>query len=423
MSEVLLITLLGFLGSFGHCIGMCGPLSVAFSLSSQQILQPWYNPVFFHCCLNGGRLVSYMVTGGIIGALGSVVVAGGQIAGIDSQVRQGFAILTGVLLLWLGLQQINPQFLPPVPFLHPLWQSKLHHHLVKGMERLSFTSHWGVPTALGLLWGFIPCGFLYTAQIKAAETGSLWKGAMVMFAFGLGTLPAMAGIGLSSERMGANQRQQLFQKGGWVTLTIGILTLTRSSEMVDYTGYGAFVFLCLALVARPVHNLCPHLLLYRRTLGLVSFFLSLAHLFHMVEHSLAWNLQAIPFLIPLHQTGMIAGLMALIAMVPMAITSTDRWTMRLGSRWRRLHLLGIPALLLCVAHIILSGSNYLGSLQWNTIHWIRSSILAGIFGFILLLREPRVWALMKLQPSYTQADLGTKQPLLDNEEGFPVAPK
>ena len=71
--ELLPLTLLGFLGSFGHCVGMCGPLTVAFSLGQQQNRVPWR----FHLLLNLGRVLSYTSVGVLLGTVSSTLVAGG----------------------------------------------------------------------------------------------------------------------------------------------------------------------------------------------------------------------------------------------------------------------------------------------------------------------------------------------------------
>ena len=102
---------LGFLGSFGHCVGMCGPLTVAFSLSGQQDKPKWQQQVYFHTLLNLGRIISYVLVGAAIGAIGSIAIASGQMAGIGSEVRRWLATLTGIMLILFGLAQINPQFI------------------------------------------------------------------------------------------------------------------------------------------------------------------------------------------------------------------------------------------------------------------------------------------------------------------------
>jgi uncharacterized protein len=301
MLDMLLIFSLGFLGSFGHCLGMCGPLTVAFGLSStatDAAAPKWQQQLRFNLLLNLGRIASYALVGLAIGAIGSVLIAGGQLAGIGSNLRQVLTIATGLMLIWFGLVQINPRLLPSLP--HPLQGSWLNR-LMSGVRG---------PLPLGLLWGLMPCGFLYAAQIKAAESGQPLQGALTMVAFGLGTLPMMVGVGVSSAWLSADRKSQLFRAGGWVTLTIGILTLLRNSEMVDYTGHGALLLLIAALVARPISRLWAAPLRYRRALGVGAFLLTLAHIAHSVDHTLVWNLAAVTFMLPTQQVGMATGALA-----------------------------------------------------------------------------------------------------------------
>lgn len=395
MLDVLLIAALGFLGSFGHCVGMCGPLTVAFSLSQPQADKPnWKQQLCFHGLLNLGRIASYALVGAGIGAVGSALVAGGQLAGIDSPLRRGISIFTGILLIWMGLAQIAPNGLPKLPFIHPLLQAGLHQRLSNAMMRLSLRSHWWTPALLGMTWGLIPCGFLYTAQVKAAETGAIWSGAVTMLAFGLGTLPSMLGVGVSSSLLSADRRSQLFRLGGWLTLTIGVLTLLRSSEMVDFTGHAALLCLMLALVARPISRLWPQPLQYRRALGVGAFVLSVAHTLHTLDHTFAWNLQALPFMLPIHQAAIWLGMAALLLMTPAALTSFDWMVKRLGKYWRLLHLLTVPALVLAAVHTILIGSTYLGNLEWTPLQKLWSALLGIAVLGVLLVRSRWVWSLL-----------------------------
>ncbi len=401
MLDLLLIMALGFLGSFGHCVGMCGPLTVAFSLSQrQQTTQRWRQQLYFHGLLNLGRIVSYALVGAGIGGLGSVLIASGQMAGIGSVLRQWIAILTGVLLVWFGLVQIKPEFLPRLPVLHPLTQGSWHQRLSAAMVKLSLQKGWWTPALLGMVWGLIPCGFLYAAQLKAAQTGNVWMGAATMLAFGLGTMPTMLGVGISASRLSADRRSQLFRIGGWVTLTIGLLTLLRTGDMVDYTGHAALIFLILALIARPISRLWPHPLRYRRALGVGAFVLAMAHTSHMLDHTLNWNLDAFSFMLPVYQLGMGTGALALVLMTPAALTSFDLLQKALGKRWRQIHLLGVPALLLAGIHTVLIGSHYLGEMQWTWGNEFRSVIVGIIVIVVLLARSRLFWSLVLLEKFY-----------------------
>jgi uncharacterized protein len=392
MFDIFLLFSLGFLGSFGHCVGMCGPITVAFSLSrsphlSKESALEWRS-IQFHILLNLGRIVSYALVGAMIGALGSAVIAGGQVAGIGSGLRQGVSLLTGGLLIWLGLTQINPGIMPHVPLLHPLLKGKLHDRLTSGMVKLSMQYRFWTPLALGLLWSLVPCGFLYTAQIKAAATGNLWQGSATMLAFGLGTLPAMMLIGVFASRMSSDRRSQLFRLGGWITLTIGILTLARTGDtMADYTGHAALLCLVLALIARPISRFWSALLTYRRVIGVSAFILAIAHTLHTVEHSWGWNLKAIAFMLPRHQWSLLAGAIALTCLTPLALTSTNWAQKQLGSGWRSLHLLSVPALILSAYHCISIGSHYLGTFQPTWLNWTYTLCLIFVVLSVLLLRS------------------------------------
>jgi uncharacterized protein len=397
--DLLLILALGFLGSFGHCVGMCGPLAVALSLSETQADQRRVGrSLLFHSLLNLGRIVSYTLVGSGIGAMGSVLVAGGQFAGIDSALRQGITLLTGSLLIWMGLIQVAPALLPKIPLLHPMLQGGLHRRLNALLTRSSTTSNPFAPLILGLTWGLIPCGFLYAAQVKAAAAGTIGGGAITMLAFGIGTVPSMVGIGLSSTWMSADQRGQLFGMGGWVMLTIGVLTIFRTGEMVDYTGHAALGLLMLALVARPLGQLLPWLLRYRRGVGVGAFVLAVAHTAHMFDHTLAWRLDAIAFLLPLQQAGMGSGMIALGCLVPLALTSFDRWMQK--TWWRSLHRLAVLALMLGVTHTILTGSRYLGNLEWMTANQLQTGGLLGVTLGVFLVRSRFIWSILSLEKYY-----------------------
>jgi uncharacterized protein len=403
---------LGFLGSFGHCVGMCGSLTAAFSLSWAVPQQPCSQPhksqpsiwqqLRFHGLLNLGRIISYTLVGMAIGTLGSVLIAGGQLAGVGSVLRRGMSLLTGSLLIWFALIQLNPGMLPKIPFLNPMAQSSLHQRLSTAMVRLSLHNHWWTPILLGLVWGLIPCGFLYAAQIKAAETGNLWQGGATMLAFGLGTLSTMMGIGVSTALVSGDRRSQLFRMGGWVTLVIGILTLLRTGDtMVDYTGHAALICLMLALVARPISRFWAAPLRYRRVIGVAAFVLSLAHTLHMLEHTWSWNLDALSFMLPQQQWSIAAGVMALSLMIPPALTSFDGAQRSLGQQWRRIHLLSIPVLVLSAAHAIAIGSHYLGS--WNSWNQTATCLLIGTVCFVLLIRLRWIWSLLSLEKFYVSS--------------------
>ena len=401
MLDLLLIVSVGFLGSFGHCLGMCGPITVAFSLSQKSGSENRWTQFRFHLLLNFGRIVSYALVGLAIGSLGSVLVASGQVAGVGSPLRRIISILTGLLLIWFGLANISPNTIPKVPLLNPMAQSGLHERLSRAMQTLSLHPQRWTPLLLGLAWGLIPCGFLYAAQLKAAETTNPWMGGATMLAFGIGTLPMMLGVGISTSFLNADRRGQLFRLGGWITLFIGILILFRGSDMVDFTGHAALVCLLLALIARPISRLWSPFLQYRRALGVGAFVLSAAHVAHMV--TMGWDPAALPFLLPSLQVGGWSGIVAFTLMIPLALTSFDGAQKKMGPYWRRLHLLSLPICILAVTHTLLLGSSYLGDFEASTQNWIAASILGGGTLLTLLIRWRGFWALLSLEKFYASS--------------------
>lgn len=416
--DLWLTAAIGFLGSFGHCVGMCGPIAAAFALSASvgkitekdsserglpgKEKQPnWTSQLTFHLLLNLGRLISYTLVGAAIGALGSALLAGGQMAGVGSGLRRSLSILMGLLLIWFGLTQASPGFLPVLPFLHPAKQQALHERINRAMAKVSRQPQSLTPLLLGLLWGLIPCGFLYTGQLRAVATQSWLGGASVMMAFGLGTLPAMVAMGLATSALSVDRRSQLFRLGGWITVIIGLLLLVRTGDtMSDYSGHAALVCLAAALMARPISRLWSAPLRYRRVLGVGAFVLSGLHVLHMFSHTWQWQWRAVQFMLPVHQLGVVLGLVAVLLMFPAAVTSCDRAQKGLGTRWRKLHLLSVPALLLAATHTILTGSHYWGSLTLSWQDHARTYSLAAAVVVVLATRSTQVWTILSFYNHY-----------------------
>lgn len=399
MLDLLLVAVLGFVGSFGHCVGMCGPLAASFALTSGES-RTWQQQLTFHFLLNLGRILSYGLIGAAIGALSSVLAVGGELAGIDSILRRSIAFLMGILLIWLGIRQIRPDWLPKLPLPHPLLKLGLHERFNRAMVGLAHHPHWWTPALLGMVWGLIPCGFLYAAQIKAAATGDWLLGSATMLCFGLGTMPTLLGVGFSTAVLSQDRRSQLFQMGGWLMLIIGLLTILRTGEMQDYSSHTALLLLMLALLARPIQPVWSAPLHYRRLLGVGAFVLSLIHVLRVLDHSFQWSLTALPFMLPLHQAGLWAGIVALALLTPLATTSNNWMVKRLGPHWRRLHLLSVPALLLAGGHTVMIGSHYLGGLEWTGVHLGRTVAISTTILLVLLLRCRWVWALFSLEKFY-----------------------
>jgi sulfite exporter TauE/SafE/copper chaperone CopZ len=158
-----------------HCIGMCGGFVIAYSSKSKNGSNWW-----LHIKYGTGKLLSNVLLGGFFGLLGSVV-------SFTTEIRSAIGLLAGIFLIIYGLNLLNV-----FPALR-----KLHLPYISNMG----TTKSKEPFLIGFANGFfLACGPLSAMYIYAAGTGSPVTGAISLFAFGLGTLPAMMlfGFGLSS---------------------------------------------------------------------------------------------------------------------------------------------------------------------------------------------------------------------------------
>ncbi|WP_375724417.1 sulfite exporter TauE/SafE family protein [Arcobacter sp. KX21116] len=186
MENISIITIIAiaFLGSFGHCVGMCGGIVVAYS--STKIDNSWskVKQSLSHILYALGRVSTYTILGFIFGYFGSVVTFNHTTNGI-------LLLITGFLMILVGLSLSGKlKFLVNIE--HSVSKSKIYQQTFrKLLGSNTFISFY----LLGMLNGLLPCGFVYVFAITAASTGSAFWGAFVMFIFGLSTIPAMFSLG------------------------------------------------------------------------------------------------------------------------------------------------------------------------------------------------------------------------------------
>lgn len=194
MNEIYLSILaglsIGFLGSF-HCIGMCGPIALTLPVRAEGDLQR-YSGIFLY---NLGRAVTYSFLGFIFGFLGSQFRFWG--------LQQAVSIAAGVMILVFILS--NFSFSSKIRWLAQLnvWiQHALRRLLQSPKSPATFFS-------IGLLNGLLPCGLVYVAIAAALATTDMLQGLLLMFAFGLGTFPVMAGLMAFGHLISAHLRYKL----------------------------------------------------------------------------------------------------------------------------------------------------------------------------------------------------------------------
>ena len=182
--SILSIITIAFLGSFGHCVGMCGGIVIAYS--STKIKSDWTKQVqaLAHLLYSFGRISTYMILGALFGLVGGVVTFDNLTSGI-------FLLLTGFMMVLVGLSLLGKiKFLTILE--HTFSKSPLYQNTFKALlgSQSLFSFY-----LLGMLNGLLPCGFVYVFAITAASTGSAFWGAFVMLIFGLSTLPALFSLG------------------------------------------------------------------------------------------------------------------------------------------------------------------------------------------------------------------------------------
>lgn len=168
-----------------HCIGMCGPIASAFTFATPKNA----NQAPYIMAYNIGRILSYTLAGAITGYLSSIFTA--KIL-IGMQILQGISI---VFLVLLALY-ISDTLRVLVYF------EKLGGHLWRaisplGKSLIPFKSPWHT-ILYGMIWGWLPCGLVYTALTWSLASGDSLNGALFMFFFGLGTLPALIASSLGA---------------------------------------------------------------------------------------------------------------------------------------------------------------------------------------------------------------------------------
>ena len=181
--------LLGFFGGT-HCVGLCGGLSSAFALQ----LPPHLNRLGLIVLLNLGRISSYVLIGLIVGLVGQIGIS------LDDTrwLQNGLYVAANVLLLLLGLYLagLSTAATQIERIGRPIWK-RLNPILNRLLPIKSVPACFGV----GMLWGWLPCGLVYSASLYALGSGNAVQGGLYMLAFALGTLPNLLAMGIFAAQL------------------------------------------------------------------------------------------------------------------------------------------------------------------------------------------------------------------------------
>lgn len=205
--------LLGLLGAT-HCIGMCGGLAASISLGHNRQAQGTWLILAY----NLGRIASYMAAGAVIGLAGHTLNSG--MGALLLRTLAGLLLVAMglyVAQLWLGLTRIERAGGLLWRFLRPL------------ASRLLPANSAPRALSLGLVWGWLPCGLVYSTLLWSSAAGNWLHSAWLMAGFGIGTLPAMVTTGLMAQQVRQLlQRKDVRYGAGMLIILFGLLTIPWS---------------------------------------------------------------------------------------------------------------------------------------------------------------------------------------------------
>ena len=213
----------GFTIGFGHCIGMCGPIVVTFSLNLKEksILVP-------HLLYHLGRIITYVILGGVVAVAGSFTMVAAHI----ERVQKGVMVFAGALIVLLGLAMAGWLPIGRIFGNH----SSPGRWISKGFGRLLKVKSAIVYLPLGLLLGLLPCGPVYTALLGAARVGmegnTIYQGMLngmgLMAAFGMGTVPALFLVAKLADMGWLKSRAIIYKAGAVLMIVAGLIFIVKA---------------------------------------------------------------------------------------------------------------------------------------------------------------------------------------------------
>ncbi|MCO4845000.1 MAG: sulfite exporter TauE/SafE family protein [Sulfurovum sp.] len=220
--DLIIILTTAFLGSVGHCIGMCGGIVVAYSSTKIDQRTSYLQQTSAHLAYNFGRVTTYAILGAAFGYVGQVVAFTPTTKGV-------LFVITGMLMILAGLSLIgNLKFLNSAEWSVSkyAWYQNSFRALMSNKSYLSFY-------LLGLLNGIIPCGLVYSFAIFAASTADPLAGALVMATFGLATIPALFFLGfLTKFLQKGSLRGTMMKLAALLVILYGGITLNKGYKFI-----------------------------------------------------------------------------------------------------------------------------------------------------------------------------------------------
>ena len=196
-----------------HCIAMCGGINVSQCLSENKKFSGLY-PVMY----NLGRVVSYTVIGFVLGFAG-MLFGTGENLGVSSIIQGLIKSFAGIYMVIMGVNMLG--FVPQI--------KRLTFHLPNFIGKFRVKN--SQPFVVGLLNGFMPCGPLQSIQLVALATGNPFTGGLSMFAFSLGTVPLMLGLGSLVSVLGKRFTEKMMTGGAVLVTVMGLAMVSQGASL------------------------------------------------------------------------------------------------------------------------------------------------------------------------------------------------
>ncbi len=221
-SQYLVAFITGLLGGV-HCFGMCGSIVGALSLGNIGSNNTSQKSAFIISLgYNFGRITSYTLAGAIVAFIGSSLI---ELTGLQAA-QKILATIAALFMIALGLYLAG--FWSGLAKIEIIGQSFWKVIQPFGKRFIPVTNfRQAVP--LGFIWGWLPCGLVYTALIWTLSAGSALEGALIMLFFGLGTLPNLLAMGIIAARLSKWVKLPAVKiSAGLLVIVMGLFTLQRA---------------------------------------------------------------------------------------------------------------------------------------------------------------------------------------------------
>lgn len=218
------IFVLGLVAASSSCMAVSGGLLLSSAAKFRErygsgTIGQRMKPVFLFV---GGRIASYTALGGAIGAIGKALQPSPAVSGT-------IAVAAALYMMVMGLEMLG---------IAPGWLRRMMPRMPKALSKRLLTAegkdHPLVPLALGAATFFLPCGFTQSLQLYALTTGSFYAGASALFAFALGTAPALLALGLATGSLKGTAGKFFFRFSGALVVTLGLWNVSNGLALAGH---------------------------------------------------------------------------------------------------------------------------------------------------------------------------------------------